>query len=243
MVSTQELRSRIAEYLRFNNQELSSLAIAIFVTTFVFAFDDRRPTFSWDPWIGNFIAVLLVVGFTIFAKYIIQKASALADGYTAEFKVWWIGIAIALILGFITSGKVALVLIGGVATTFIPRHRLGEFRYGFSYEENGQVSIMGVVANILLAILFALLWQFTQFHIFALALNLNIIMGVLSLLPFPQLDGLQIFWGSRTWYYIIVVTMLLFGVLLLSKSTIGLVLAIILAILGGVWKFMTTSHK
>ncbi len=243
MVSMQELRSRIAEYLRFSKQEVSSLIIAVLATTLIFAFDDGRATFSWGPWISNFIAVLVIVAFTIFVKYLIQKSAALAEGYTAEFKLWWIGIGIALIVGLITSGKVALVLIGGVATTFISRHRLGEFRYGFSYEDNAMVSMMGVVANILLAIFFAVLLYFTHYRLFALALNLNIIMGVLSLLPFPQLDGLQIFWGSRAWYYIIVVTMLLFGVLLLSKSSIGLVLAIILAAIGGAWKFMTSSEK
>ncbi|MBT3836678.1 hypothetical protein HOD05_00045 [Candidatus Woesearchaeota archaeon] len=243
MVSVEELRSRVAEYLRFNKQEVSSLIIAILATTLIFAFDDGRTTFSWGPWIGNFIAVLIIVTFTIFVKYIIQKISALREGYTAEFKLWWVGIGIALIVGLITSGKVALVLIGGVATTFISRHRLGEFRYGFSYEDNASVSIMGVVANIHLAILFAVLLYFTHYRIFALALNFNIIMGVLSLLPFPQLDGLQIFWGSRSWYYMIVVGMLLFSVLLLSKSTIGLVLAIILMGVGDFMKYMVSSEK
>jgi Zn-dependent protease len=243
MVSVEELRSRVAEYLRFSKQEVSGLVIAVLATTLIFAFDDGRASFSWGPWIANFIAVLIIVSISIFVKYIIHKITALREGYLAEFKLWWIGIAIALIVGLITSGKVALVLIGGVATTFISRHRLGEFRYGFSYEDNASISMMGIIGTIHLTIIFALLLHFTHYRIFALALNLNIIMSVLSLLPFPQLDGLQIFWGSRSWYYMIVVATLLFGVLLLSKSTIGLVLAVILMAIGDFGKYMTSSDK
>ena len=70
MVGIQELRSRIAEYLKFSKQEVSSLIIAILATTFVFAFDDGRASFSWGPWIANFIAALLIVAFSIFVKYV-----------------------------------------------------------------------------------------------------------------------------------------------------------------------------
>src|SRR3989344_3586201 len=155
MVRGEELRVRIRDYFSFEKQELAILIPAIFLTAFMFSFRDWGET-SFNFWVGlqNLITVIIIVGISFFVRLSWQKIYALKEGYRAEFRGWWAGLLIALLLTLVTNGRVALVLIGGIVASFMVRQRLGEFRYGFSYLDNAKISFHGVVANIHLAVLF-----------------------------------------------------------------------------------------
>jgi len=124
------------------------------------------------------------------------------------------------------------------------RQRLGEFRYGFSYWANGMIGFWGVLGNMILAILFSIgLYFFPGSFFFTKGLHLNLIMGFLALLPLPQLDGLNIFFSSRTLYIVGILMVLLAAVLLLSKTAIGLVAAIIVAVIVSITYVLISSEK
>ena len=68
-------------------------------------------------------------------------------------------------------------------------------------------------------------------------------MAFCALLPFPQQDGLSIFFGTRNVFYIMILTVLLAAVLLLSKTTIGLILAIVIGSIVGIVYLAIGSEK
>ncbi|GEM_PF-532394 len=228
MVRGEELRVRIKDYFSFEKQELSILIPAIFLTAFIFSFRDWGIA-DFNFWAGleNYIVVVIIIGISFFARFSWQKIYALKDGYRAEFKGWWLGILIALVLAVISKGHLPLVLIGGVASSLMIHHRLGEFRYGFSYLDNAKISFQGIVANLFLALLFSIgLYFAPESYFFSKGLWLNWIMALCSALPLPQLDGLNIYFGSRPLYYSALAIIAIFGILLLTGTQLGLILAV-----------------
>ncbi len=246
MVSFPELRSRIQEYFSFSRKELLPLVAAIFITAFIFSFRDWGGEDQPDIAIGlaHMFLALLVVGLSLFIRFSWQKIYALSQGYRATVKVWWLGLIIALLVAFISLGRLPLVLIGTVAVAFLERQRLGEFRYGFSYEQNGRIAFWGIAANLILAILFAVgLYFVPESYFFSKGVLLNLAMAFFSLLPIPQLDGLAIFFGSRILYGMALGLVLLAGVLLLTGTPLGLILAVVLASGAGIFLLLTRSGK
>jgi len=233
MVRGEELRARVKDYFSFEKQELAFLIPAIFITAFMFSFcnwgQGSCGEGDFQFWTGfwNLIVVSIIVAISFFARFSWQKIYALKEGYLAQFKGWWSGILVALVLTLITNGRVPLVLIGGVVSSFMVRQRLGEFRYGHSYLDNAKISFHGIVANIHLAVLFAIgLYFFPDSYFFSKGLWLNCIMAACAALPLPQLDGLNIYFGSRTLYFFTILTVAVFGILLLTETQIGLILAV-----------------
>ena len=228
MVRGEELRARIKDYFTFEKQELTILIPAIFITAFMFSFRDwGEESFQFWAGLGNLIVVSIIVAVSFFVRFSWQKIYALKEGYVAQFKGWWTGILVALVLTLVTNGRVPLVLIGGVVSSLMIRHRLGEFRYGFSYLDNAKISFQGVIANLILALFFAVgLYFFPENYLFSKGLLFNWIMALCAAFPLPQLDGLNIYFGSRAYYYVTLALVAIFGILLLTQTQIGLVLAV-----------------
>ncbi|MEK6809680.1 MAG: hypothetical protein AABY40_03325 [Nanoarchaeota archaeon] len=236
MVRGEELRSRIKDYFSFEKQELSILIPAIFLTAFMFSFRDwGEENFQFWQGLGNLITVSIIVAISFFVRFSWQKIYALKEGYLAQFKGWWAGILIALVLTLLTNGRVPLVLIGGVVSSFMIRQRLGEFRYGHSYLDNARISYHGIIANIHLALLFSLgLYFFPDSYFFTQGMILNWVMALCACFPLPQLDGLNIYFGSRVLYFFTLAIVAVFGILLLTQTQIGLILAISIISIGDI---------
>ncbi|MBI2125052.1 hypothetical protein HYU08_00695 [Candidatus Woesearchaeota archaeon] len=236
MVKREELQVLIRDYFRFEKQEISFLIPALLLTAFMFSFNDWGDTeFDIALGIKNFLIALIIVAFSVLARLSWQKIDALKKGYKAEFKGWWTGIIIALIITLISKGKVTPVLMGSVVASFMVRHRLGSFRYGFSYFENALISFWGIIANLILSLIFAVaLYFFPENTFFQQALRFNWIMALCSILPLPQLDGLNIYFGSRGLYYLTIVIVAIAGILLLTQTQLGLILAVLIAAISAV---------
>jgi len=241
MVRGQELRARIKDYFSFEKQELSILVPAIFLTAFMFSFRNwGGESFQFWEGLGNLIVMAIIVAISFFVRFSWQKIYALKEGYLAQFKGWWAGILVALVLTLITNGRVPLVLVGGIISSLMIRQRLGEFRYGHSYLDNAKISFHGIMANIHLAVLFSIgLHLFPESYFFSKGLLLNWIMALCAVFPLPQLDGLNIYFGSRPLYYVTAATVAVFGILLLTQTQIGLILAVFILTIGDIIAVLT----
>src|SRR3989338_5903931 len=247
MVRGEELRARIKDYFSFEKQELVILIPAIFITAFMFSFCNWgeggcgvKSNFQFWTGFWNLVLVSFIVAFSFLVRFSWQKIYALKEGYRAEFKGWWSGILVALVLTLVTNGRVPLVLIGGVVSSLMIRHRLGEFRYGFSYLDNAKISYHGIVANIHLALLFSIgLYLFPDSYFFSTGLLLNWLMALCAVFPLPQLDGLNIYFGSRPLYYATAAMVAVFGILLLTQNQIGLILAVFILAVGDIIAMLT----
>lgn len=250
MVSFKELKARWKEFLRFSRQELSGLLFAILITGFIFSFRDWGGGETADFGVGltHLAAVLIIAALSFFFRIACQKMYALSQGYLAEFKVWWAGLAIMLVVGLITAGRIPLVLIGGIVAAFMTKQRLGEFRYGFSHYQNAIISMWGIYGNLILTLVFAVGLHFAPLdtllgYFFHKGLILNLIMSFCALFPLPQLDGLQIYFGSRGMYFFGIFLVLLASILLLTKTTFGLITAIVTGALIAIVYILIGSEK
>lgn len=245
MVNYKELIVRVKNHLRFNKHELSGILVAILATAFIFSFRDwGAETFNLYEGLTNLAAVLVIAAITVFFRLSCQKIYGLSEGYKAEFKVWWTGIIITLVVAFISLGKLPLLLAGTMVSSFMVKLRLGEFRYGFSYLTNGVIAFWGILGNLILALMFAIgLYFFPESYFFAKGLIINVIMAWCSILPLPQLDGLSIYFASRGLYYITALVVLLASVLLLTQTTAGLIIAIVLGLAGTLIYVLISSEK
>jgi len=235
MVSWDELLSRWKDFLKFNKQEISGIAFAILVTGFVFSFRDwGGEQFSFATGMTNLLLMVLVAGISFFFRTACQKMYALSQGYDTQFKVWWLGLLIMLLVSFFSFGLVPLVLVGTVITSVRVKQRLGEFRYGFNYGENAAVGAWGVAGNLILGMVFAIGLYFSpESYFFYKGMLLNIIMAFFALIPIPQLDGMKIFFGAKKLYFLSVGLVILAAILLLTQTTFGLIASIVIgAILG-----------
>jgi len=166
------------------------ILICILVAGFIFSFNDwgSAGQFSYLVGLKNLALVTLLCAVAFFIHLSAQRIFALMIGYKAEFKIWWAGLAASLVIAFITATFFNLgftvILPGGIVIAMLVRHRLGEFRYGVNYWENGITALWGPVATIILALFFKiLLIFFPQSWFLQKGVLINLIYAVCSMLP------------------------------------------------------------
>ena len=199
----QELIARTKKYFRFEKQEIIQLLIVTLFTGFIFTFRDWGIE-SLDAGLGftHLVLAILLALIALFFRVSVQKITGFAFGFNSTFMLWWAGLIISLVLVFISQGYVPILLPGGIAMAMMVRHRLGEFRYGFNYWEQGIIAYSGSLANILLAVIFKILLSFNPESWFLhKGLFMNIILALTIALPLPKLDGVTGFFSSRLTYF------------------------------------------
>ncbi len=228
----------IRRYFWFSGRELRGLAVVVLVFAFIFSFREWGvDKFDVVVGFGNFFMAVIIVALVIFIHEAGQRLTALKVGLKTEVRVRWYGLIAALILCFVSRGKLTLFAATGMWIHHMAVHRLGYFRYGPNVQAFGVVAMMGPLANIAVA-------TFVKF----LQVNLHLIpagsifaqkffyfswiFAVLNLLPIPPLDGSRLlFWSRLTFAFV-------FGAIAgyLVLYSIGIYSYILALIIGGaVW--------
>ena len=78
---------------------------------------------------------------------------------------------------------------------------------------------------------------------FDIGLKMNLMIAFCSWLPLPQQDGLSLFFGSKGLWMLAVLAILAAAVLLLTKTTIGLIVIIVVGTIIGITTILTGSEK
>ncbi|MBD3249488.1 hypothetical protein GF336_05565 [Candidatus Woesearchaeota archaeon] len=209
-----ELIDKIRNYLSFSQKEIQGIVISSLIIALVFSLK------SWTgTTVGDFIAAVLIALLSVSFHVLVQKIAALHVGFTADFKIWWNGLIISLILMFVTRGLTWWILVpGGISFSMIAKHRLGKFRYGMNYLPMGIVAFAGPIASIVLGTIFKNIELYLPFvPISPIILHnifiFNLILAVCTMLPIPPLDGHYLFYASRTWYVFLFSTILIYTIL------------------------------
>ena len=135
---------------------------------------------------------LLTVGPGFVFHELSHKFVAQRYGFWAEFRMWPMGLALALItslIGFIFAAPGATYISG----------------MNISREENGRISVAGPLVNIMIGALFLpfLLYSPTGGFLFYVGLigsYINFFLSLFNLLPFGPLDGAKVFrWNAPLW--------------------------------------------
>jgi Zn-dependent protease len=195
----------------FSKQEIVHIFIAITILTiaFSFAFVSYPPlnhldeVFTYLPL--SFIAIITAFfSHEMAHKYVGQKF-----GYRSEFRMYPQGLLLALFLG-ITVGIVFAA--PGAVEIFGRPNR----------DEMGKISLSGPSMNLLLGVIFFVLWMSSEGMVQSISFYIayiNVFLALFNLIPFGPLDGLKIFqWRKEIWGVLfgvdILLLLMLWGVFL-----------------------------
>ena len=200
-VDPYNLIDKVKRYYAFSNVEIRWLIVSIPIMAFIAGFNDGRPKFELAPWLTNFFLCAIAVTIAVFVHETAHRVTGLEQGYKTSYKPFFYGLIAGLILSFMSYGKIIFLAYGGVAINIIEKHRLGYFRYQLGYFHLGAVSLMGPVANMVVAILFKTIPILPQ-PISDKIVFINILFALTNMLPVPVLDGLQVMFASRWLYFL-----------------------------------------
>jgi Zn-dependent protease len=179
----------------FSSKEVRDIIIAWAALALAFTIADCGLLYgSSCPVGGNpltfYIVSFVAVGSGFVLHELMHKFTAERYGYWAEFRMWIMGIILALItstLGFIFAAPGATYIQG----------------YNVSERENGLISLAGPLTNVVIAAVF-LLVGFVGTGIIEdiglIGLPVNLFLALFNMLPIMPLDGAKVFhWNKFLW--------------------------------------------
>jgi hypothetical protein len=224
------LIDKIKRYFTFNKEEMIALIGSSLVIGFMFAFRDFT--------LFNLATAIGIVFVSILFHISVQKIAALHDGFSVEFKIWWLGLLIGLVTVFmsaaISNNKIIiwwLALPGGIVFSMLAKHRLGKFRYGMNYWPMGIIAFSGPIASIVFGTIFKNINLYilgSGFPLFDKIFIFNLVLAATQMLPIPPLDGHYMFFASRSAYAFLLGTIITYVVLVLGLQIFSWVWAIII---------------
>ena len=175
--------------MTFSRSEIRDLSIAWLVLGFCFSF---RYILTSPRQFATFLVIALIgIGTGFIFHELSHKLVAQRFGYLAEFRLWKIGLVIALASAIISLGHLLFFAPGAVyVSSYSRRH------------EEGLIAAAGPSANIVLAALFYAVSFSSGFlgQVGAWGFIINLWLAAFNLLPIPPLDGRKIFsWNNRAW--------------------------------------------
>lgn len=151
-----------------------------------------------------FLISLATVGSGFVLHELSHKFTAQAYGYWAEFRMWPMGLVLALatsLIGFIFAAPGATYISGA----------------NISDRENGRISLAGPLTNVGVALAFfpfALFFPTNTFfgELGFIGTQINIFLALFNLLPIMPLDGAKVFhWSKIRWAGIFVPLLIVFA--------------------------------
>ncbi len=196
------LVAKIKKHYKFTPAEFRGFVISVLVIAFVISFKEwgRGAEVELGYGLLHLFNAVLVVALSMLVHYSVQKIAALQAGLKVEYKMWTIGLLIALVFSFASRGNIWFVIPGGILFHHLAGHRLGWFRYDINYFAIGILSLWGVVASIGLAMFFKIVENVITSSLITKAIVFNLIYAVYSILPIPPTDGNKVYFGSRLLY-------------------------------------------
>jgi Zn-dependent protease len=174
--------------------ESQQLLIAWLVLGFCFSVS----ALSTSKFLLMFPVSLGTLGLGFIGHELAHRNVARKFGCWAEFKLWPMGLAMALVFALLSTGRMIFAAPGAVHVS--PRN-LGP-GYGIGRRENGLISVSGPLTNIAVALLFLVVRNLGGvFHLIGShGYVVNLWLAAFNLLPFGMMDGQKVFsWNKPVW--------------------------------------------
>ena len=186
------------KYGRFEGGELGIIIVAIALMGFTYSFNNWGTTsFELMTGFSNLVMALLISAIVLSVHVLVQKAYALSIGLNIKFKLWVPGIIAALLLMIVSRGYIFFFGLLGTKFIHMPGHRVGYFRYGLNREDMGRISLIGLIASLVLASIFALIRSALPNIFMGNAVIIALALAFFMALPLPPLPGFHIFASNR----------------------------------------------
>jgi len=214
-------------YFTYEKKEISNLIIFSFLLGIMFSFD------QWDAEklkVGlvhlTLSAILVFIGLVLFTST--QKYFAHKQGYShkSEFSYQWL--SASLLFAVVSFGSWMIPLGYGAQYEILTRQRLGKFRYGLNFWTMAMISMTGVIALFLSALIFKILNVLFSSYLFFQGTKIMLFLAIFSMLPLPPMIGSYLFFSSRKIY------VLLFSLIVLSAILIEIFPVIVALLIAAV---------
>ncbi|MFH1439325.1 MAG: hypothetical protein ABIG89_02085 [Candidatus Woesearchaeota archaeon] len=195
---------KLKRHMRWSARELRDLLITVLIVAFIFAYDDKQPTFVLNYWLFNYVKHIIIV-FGIVAIYDLgHRISSIYMNLQAEYRIWSVGLLIGVIIAIVSGGRIYIILPGGIVFHHLVIARLGHFRYGLNYFTTGFLAAAGPLALLLFATFFKTLALWGVMPVFFDQVTfLSLYFAIFAMLPLPRLDGAWLYFANRNWFVII----------------------------------------
>jgi len=205
------------------SHQIRDFIITILVVTFVFAFDDKQAAFQLGYWLRNFLQVAIGVTLVVLVHYFGHKWAARRYNTDVIHKVWSIrryglherahfpakfdffritiipihsfplGAVLAIVISFLSNGKFFFTPIEAIDIASGEEHRLGRWRLKVLEREIARIAFAGPVFNMIFAFI---LQSFNKSGMFDQLILISCLYALYHMIPWSQLDGAKIFFGS-----------------------------------------------
>jgi Zn-dependent protease len=194
----------------FSRKEVRDIIVAWAALALAFTIARQGGIFGAAALLGvsifnSYFIAFVAVGSGFVLHELMHKFTAERYGYWAEFRMWFMGIVLALITstaGFIFAAPGATYIQG----------------YNVSDRQNGIISLAGPVTNVVIAIIFLLVSQVGNGilgQIGGVGFTVNLFLAAFNMLPVMPLDGAKVFhWNKVIWAVVFVPLALVIGLAL-----------------------------
>jgi Zn-dependent protease len=205
--------------MSFSKIELRDLAICWLSLGFCFSLQYLIPNrgipyvLSFERFAVNFGVALIGIGTGFLFHELAHKGVAQRYGYHAEFRMWKMGLVIAVASALLSFGQFLFFAPGAVYTSTYKQP---------DPREEGLISAAGPLTNIALAGLFYLLAAGSGYDdiwimVGNFGFQVNLWLAAFNLIPFPPLDGVKILrWNKAAWMALAVLSWGLLALLMLG---------------------------
>ncbi len=234
------------------SNQFKDFILTILIVTFVFAFDDKQTTFQINYWLLNFLRVGIGVSIVVLVHYLGHKIVAKHYGAQITHQFWSIkrfgfpkkakfsnlkkginsiplGGILAVIITFLSNGKLFFFPVESIEVKAKEYKRLGRNKLKILEKEVARIAFAGPTANIFFAFI---LQSFNEYGGFNQIILTSCLYAVYSMIPWSQLDGAKIFFGSLNLYiFALSFVLLSFFLLMIIPPLAALLISIIGAII------------
>ena len=238
-----DLIDKTKRYFTFNPEEKKGILGSTLIIAFIISFKLWGPgdEFNLAYGLRNLFNSILIVLLSILVHVSAQKIYGLHLGFKVEFKTFWPGLLIALVLCFVSGGAIWFLVPGGIILSHMAKHRLGFYRYGLNYWSLGMISAIGPLSNVILAALLAVIayggviippmTPITTTTLIGRAIVLNLWFAIFTMFPIPPLDGSNMFFASRLLYAFAFGCIVGYALLVLALGFYSLIFVILMGII------------
>ena len=182
--------------INFSKAEIKDLILSVLGIALIFSY----------PNFGSFPLFLLVVVISFVFHELAHRSLAEKFGYAAIYKMWPLGLIIALFFAIGSGGLIKFVAPGAV---YILPRAFGrwKFKTRSSESEMGLISLSGPAVNLFFGVFFGLF----SGYIFNVLSMINLWLAFINLLPIPPLDGSKVLrWKPWLWLVVFIISLVLF---------------------------------